>query len=76
MAASTYALIMAVSNLSVAGAYVFAQLQVTLGGFRSAYGVAAAALLPLLALTIPLGRPGPDGGPKAAHRLEKRDGAA
>jgi PAT family beta-lactamase induction signal transducer AmpG len=60
LAASTFALIMAVSNLSVVGNAAFAALATALGSFRQAYLIAAVAIVPLLVLAIPLGRPGPN----------------
>jgi MFS family permease len=63
LAASTFAIIMAVSNLSVAGNAAFAYLATALGSFRQAYLITAAAIVPLLLFVIPLGRPGPDGHP-------------
>lgn len=59
LAASTFALIMAVSNLSVVGNSLFTVIVGLLGGFRNAYLAAAGLIVPLLLLAIPLGRPGP-----------------
>lgn len=61
LAASTFALIMAVSNLSVVGNALFAWLATALNSFPLAYLLAAVSLVPLLAFAVPLGRPGPNG---------------
>jgi len=61
MAASTYALFMAVSNVSVMGGWVFAEVAAALGhGFTRAF--IASALFTLIAwpLIRPLSRPAPD----------------
>ncbi|MFO0957739.1 MAG: MFS transporter [Isosphaeraceae bacterium] len=62
LAASTFALVMAVSNLSVVGNSLFTLVATRMGGFRNAYLLASGSIVPLLLLAIPLGRPGP-----AAH---------
>lgn len=64
LAASTFALIMAVSNLSIVGNAVFAALATALGSFRMAYQIAALSMAPLLILAVPLGRTGPGGRAK------------
>lgn len=59
LAASTFALIMAVSNFSIIGNSLFMTLVRLLGGFPAAYLAAAGSIVPLLLLVIPLGRLGP-----------------
>jgi PAT family beta-lactamase induction signal transducer AmpG len=58
LAASTYALFMAVSNLSVTGGSLFSRLNTALGGeYRAAFLAAAAVTGLALFLIRPLGRP-------------------
>jgi PAT family beta-lactamase induction signal transducer AmpG len=62
MAASTYALFMAVTNVSVAGGSLFARLEVALStasssGYRAAFLVTGAFVLLAWPLVWPLGRP-------------------
>lgn len=57
LAASTFALLMAVTNLSVAGDWLFAKAVFRLGGdYRLVYQIAAGVVLCTVPLTIPLGR--------------------
>jgi PAT family beta-lactamase induction signal transducer AmpG len=58
MAASTYALFMAVTNVSVVGGSLFTQVDAALGNrFRPTFLVAALAVTAALVLVPPLGRP-------------------
>jgi MFS transporter, PAT family, beta-lactamase induction signal transducer AmpG len=58
LAASTYALFMAVSNLSVTGGKLFSMLIAVLGGsYSRAFVVAALITLPALAMIWPLSKP-------------------
>ena len=63
LAASTFALFMAVSNLGVVGDAVFARGVDLSGGFRIPTFVAAGVTLACLPLVVPLGRPGPEADP-------------
>ena len=62
MAASTYALFMAVTNISVAGGSLFARLETAVSttagpGYRAAFLIAGAVLLLAWPIVGPLGRP-------------------
>jgi MFS transporter, PAT family, beta-lactamase induction signal transducer AmpG len=59
MAASTYALFMAVTNVSVLGGSLFARLKTGLGGYPPAFLASAALSLMALALVPSLARPAP-----------------
>lgn len=64
MAASTYALFMAVTNVSVMGGSLFARVDAALGGhYRPTFLAAAGATLAALILVVPLGRPARPTGP-------------
>lgn len=66
LAASTFALFMAVTNLSVLGAGLFTETVSAFGGhFTPAFGLAALLALATWPLTIPLGRRPPQPGPSA-----------
>jgi MFS transporter, PAT family, beta-lactamase induction signal transducer AmpG len=62
LAASTFALFMAATNLSVLGDSLFAHGVVGSGGYLGPFLVAAVVTLATLPLVIPLGRPGPSAG--------------
>ena len=59
LAASTFALFMAVTNLSVAGDALFAHGVVASGGYRTPFLLAALVALATLPLARPLSRPAP-----------------
>jgi PAT family beta-lactamase induction signal transducer AmpG len=63
MAASTYALFMAVTNVSVLGGSLFARLQESLGGYPPAFVASAALTLGALVLVPTLARPAPQPEP-------------
>ena len=62
LAASTFALFMAATNLSVLGDSLFARGVVATGGYGGPFLAAAALTLATLPLIVPLGRPGPAAG--------------
>ncbi len=59
MAASTYALFMAVTNVSVTGGALFTRLKTALGGYPPAFLAAASLSLIALVLVPMLARPAP-----------------
>ncbi|MFO0953055.1 MAG: MFS transporter [Isosphaeraceae bacterium] len=66
LAASTFALFMAVTNLSVVGDALFSRGVAASGGFHMPLLAAALIVLVALPLAVPLGRPGPAAAGDAA----------
>lgn len=56
MAASTYALLMAVSNVSLIGGWLFAAGVGSVGAFSPVFLIFAAMMLPAMLMNVPLGR--------------------
>jgi hypothetical protein len=65
LAASTFALLMAVTNLSVVGDALFARGVTLTGGYALPFASAALLTLAALPAAWPLGRPGPEAGAKS-----------